>query len=130
MPPRHSNLTASDAARRIADAMTLFAIAGLAGRWASFRMDDGNEVHRNASYATRIEAVKAARWDRDTTVYLEIQPDGMQPAEAQAFLDYARFLHAQGWRLPDPEFDFDGGMPAFAHDQRATARHLISGGKQ
>lgn len=133
MPPLlnqvHSNLTAGDDAKRIADAMTLHSIAGNAGRWASFRMSDGREVHAHTAYATRREAVRFANWDRDTTVYLEIAPDGMQPKEAQAFLNFARFLHSQGWRLPDPDFDFDGGMPAFPWDQRAMARHLISGGK-
>lgn len=127
MPATHSNLTASDDARRIADAMTLHSIAGNAGRWASFRMSDGREVHRHTAYPTRIAAVTAARWDRDTTVYLEISPDGMQPKEAQAFLNYARFLHSQGWRLPDPEFDYDGGRPAFSWDRAAMARQLIGG---
>lgn len=127
MPATHSNLTASDDARRIADAMTLHSIAGNAGRWASFRMSDGREVNTHAAYATRVEAVAFARWDRDTTVYLEISPDGMQPKEAQAFLDYARFLHSQGWRLPDPGFDFDGGMPAHSWDRAAMARQLIGG---
>lgn len=126
---QHSNLTASDAARRISDAMTLHTIAGQAGQWASFRMSDGREVHRHAVYPSRIAAVAAARWDRDTTVYLEITPDGMEPKAAQAFLDYARFLHSRGWRLPSPDFDFDSSMPEFAWDQRAMARHLVSGGK-
>ena len=123
----HSNLAASAEARRIADAMTLHSIAGNAGRWASFRMATGDEVHRHAAYGSRIEAVRFAGWDRDTTVYLEISPDGMEPKEAQAFLCYARFLHAQGWRLPDPGFDFDGGMPQFAWDKAAMARQLIGG---
>lgn len=131
MPPMmdrvHSNLTASDAARHMADAMTLHSIAGNAGRWASFRMSDGREVQRHAAYGSRIEAVRFARWDRDTTVYLEISPDGMEPKEAQAFLNYARFLHAQGWRLPDPGFDYDGGRPTFAPDRAAMARQLIGG---
>ena len=125
----HSNLTASDEARRIADAMTLHAIAGQAGQWASFRMSDGREVQPHVAYATRIAAVKAAGWDRDTTVYLEITPDGMEPKAAQAFLGYARFLHDRGWRLPDPEFDYDGGMPELKSDRLLMARHLISGGK-
>lgn len=127
MPNVHSNLTASDDARRIADAMTLHSIAGNAGQWAAFRMQDGREVNCGAAYATRTEAVRFAGFDRDTTVYLEISPDGMEPKEAQAFLTYARFLHSQGWRLPDPDFDFDGGMPAFAWDQAAMARQLIGG---
>lgn len=125
----HSNLTASDEARRIADAMTMHSVCGQAGRWASFRMSDGREVHRAQTYPTRIEAVRLARWDRDTTVYLEITPDGMQPKEADAFLKYARFMHSQGWRLPDPAFDYDAGLPALKSDRLAMARHLISGGQ-
>jgi hypothetical protein len=120
----------ADAAKRIADSMTLHAIAGNGGRWASFRLSDGREVIPHTAYATRIEAVKFARWDRDSTVYLEIVPGGMQPREAGAFLKWARFLHAQGWRLPDPDFDFDGGMPDLKSDRLAMARHLISGGRQ
>jgi len=124
---QHSNLLASDEARRIADAMTLHTLAGQAGQWASFRMSDGREVQRGVAYATRVQAVRAAGWDRDTTVYLEITPDGMEPKAAQAFLSYARFLHSRGWRLPSPDFDFDGGMPAFSWDRAAMARQLIGG---
>ncbi len=127
MPNAHSNLTASDEARRIADAMTLHSVAGQAGQWAAFRMDDGRERHRGTAFPSRVTAVRACGHDRDTTVYLEISPDGMQPKEAQAFLAYARYLHSRGWRLPDPDFDFDGGMPAFAWDQAAMARQLIGG---
>lgn len=123
----HSNLGASPEARRIADAMTLHSIAGNAGRWASFRMSDGQEVQRHAAYGSRTEAVRFAGWDRDTTVYLEITPDGMPPGDAQDVLCYARFLHSQGWRLPAPDFDFDGGMPAFSWDRAAMARQLIGG---
>lgn len=123
----HTDLTASLDARHIADAMTLHSIAGNAGRWASFRMSDGREVQRHAAYGSRIEAVAHARWDRDTTVYLEITPDGMPAADAQDFLCYARFLHSQGWRLPSPDFDFDGGMPAFGWDRAAMAAQLIGG---
>lgn len=118
----------ADAAKRMADAMTLHAIGGNGGRWASFRIDTGAEVIPHTAYATRIEAVRYAKWNRDTVVYLEIVPGGMQPKEAGAFLQWARFLHSQGWRLPDPEFDFDGGMPDMRADRLAMANHLISGG--
>lgn len=116
----------SDAAKRIADEMTMHTLAGEAGHWAAFRLSDGR-ARDHTAYSTRIEAVKAQRWDRDETVYLEITPDGMIPKEAEAYLTYARFLHNHGMRLPDPEFDYDGGMPAFSWDKRANARHLIKG---
>jgi hypothetical protein len=116
----------SDEAKRMSNEMTMHTLAGMSGHWACFDLQTGNPRGHTA-YPTRIEAVMAMRWDRDRTVYLEITPDGMQPKEAQAFLDYARFLYDQGWRLPDPTFDYDGGMPVLASDRRANARHLISG---
>jgi hypothetical protein len=119
----------SDAARRIADAMTLHTLAGQAGMWASFRMSDGTEVHRGAAYAIREDAVKAAGWNRDTTVYLEIQADGMPVEAAQACLDFQRQLHDAGFRLPDPTFHFDISRPMFPWDRRKMIRHLASGGR-
>lgn len=124
----HSNLTVCDEAKRISDAVTLHVLAGETGRWASFRMSDGREVIPHTSYATRIEAVAYAKWDRDTTLYIEIQP--MEPRHAEACLNYARLLHRMGWRLPDPSFDYDGTMPLLPEDRLANARHLISGGKE
>lgn len=118
----------SDDAKRMSDEMTMHSLAGMKGHWAAFRLSDGTP-RDHAAYVTRKEAVMAQRWDRDETVYLEITPDGMTPKEAEAFLEWARFLHGQGWRLPDPEFDYDGGMPAFSWDKRAMARHLVTGGK-
>lgn len=118
----------SDDARRIADEMTLHAIAGSKGCWAVFRLSDGRPVD-HVAYPTRKRAVRHMRWDRDNFLYLEIQPDGMHPKAAQAFLNYARFLHDQGWRLPDPDFDYDASMPTFGWDQQRNMKHLISGGK-
>lgn len=117
-----------DAARRIADSMTLHSVAGNKGKWASFRLSDGREVNPHTAYDRRVEAVKHARWDRDTTLYLEIPPDGMTSKEADACLRYARFLHSQGWRLPDPEFDYDASTPTFKWDQLSQMRNLVTGG--
>jgi hypothetical protein len=119
----------SDASKRVADAMTLHALAGSAGCFAAFRIADGTSPDHNTVYDTRIEAVAHQKWNLDTVMYLEIYPDGMQPKEAGACLQWWRFLHSQGWRYPYPEFDFDGGMPDSKSDRQAMARHLISGGK-
>lgn len=118
----------SDAAKRIADAMTMHTLAGSAGCWAAFRMSDGVPVD-NAAHPTRESAVKAAGWDRDTTVYLEVQADGMPPEAAQACLNFQRSLHDAGFRLPDPSFAFDISRPLFSWDRRAMIRHLASGGR-
>lgn len=114
----------SDEARRIAEAMTLHTLAGAAGRWAAFRMDDGRERHRMRPFPSREDAVRACSWDRDETVYLEIQPDGMPPEAAQACLDFQRALHDAGFRLPSPDFHFDLSRPMFPWDRRAMIRHL------
>lgn len=119
----------SDAAKRISAEMNMHTIAGKTGEWAAFSIADGRPtIH--ATYETRIDAVKAMRWDRDNYLYLQVSPDGMGPNEAEAVLKYARFLHSRGWRLPDPEFDYDASMPTFSWDRRDYARHLVSGGKR
>jgi hypothetical protein len=120
----------ADASKRMAEAMTMHALAGSAGQWVAFKLADGTSPDRNTAYETRIECVKHQKWDRDNIVYLEVVPGGMEPREAGAFLQWARCLHSQGWRLPDPDFDFDGGMPDTRADRLAMARHLISGGRQ
>jgi hypothetical protein len=119
----------ADASKRIANAMTLHALAGSAGRFAAFKIADGSSPDHNTVYDTRIEAVAHQKWDLDTVMYLEITPDGMQPREAGALLQWWRFLYSRGWRYPYPEFDFDGGMPDLKSDRLAMANHLISGGK-
>lgn len=119
----------SDAAKRIADSMTMHTLAGKAGCWAAFRMADGVPVD-NTAHERREDAVKAAGWDRDTTVYLEVQADGMPVEAAQACLDFQRQLHDAGFRLPDPNFHFDISRPMFPWDRHAMIRHLASGGRE
>ena len=118
----------ADASKRMAEAMTMHALAGMSGHWVAFKLADGTSPDNHTAYETRIECVKHQKWDRDNIVYLEVVPGGMEPKEAGAFLQWARFLHSQGWRLPNPDFDFDGGMPDTRADRLAMANHLISGG--
>lgn len=119
-----------DAARRIADEMTLHALAGKAGYWCAFRLADGQPVDRGTCYERRTDAVKAAKWDRDTTIYLEVQPVGMDPREAQACLNFARSLHDAGFRIPAPDFEYSPSMPLLVADRVKTIRHLASGGRR
>lgn len=120
----------SDAAKRIADAMVMHTLAGSKGSWAAFRMDDGRERHPGTAYGCREDAVQACGWDRDTTVYLEVQADGMTGTAAQACLDFQRQLHDAGFRIPDPSFSFDLSRPMFAWDRAKTIAHLASGGRK
>lgn len=92
----------ADDAKRVSDAMNMHAVAKSAGKWACFSLADGTSPDGNTAYDTRDEAVLFRRWDRDNYIYLQVQPDGMTPHDAQEFLRYARMLHANGYRLPDP----------------------------
>jgi hypothetical protein len=107
--------------------MTMHAVAKSEG-WACFRLSDGAPVD-HVPYPTRVEAVRAMKWDRDRVMYLEIAPDAMDISVADASLRFARMLHDRGFRLPSPEFEFDPTMPLLPADRLATIRHLASGGK-
>lgn len=121
-PP--NGLIISDAAKRISYAMTLHTLADSAGKWASFRMADGREVQAATAYDSHADAMRHARGDRDTTVYLEIPPDGIPPHEAEGLLRFARQLHAAGFRIPGPDFNYDPTMPLLQADRDKTIRHL------
>jgi hypothetical protein len=116
-----------DAARRIADEMTIHAIAKSEG-WVAFWLADGRPLD-HVCYPSRVEAVRAAKWNRDNVIYLETQPDAMGVHEAMACLKYARALHAAGFRIPAPEFEFDASMPFLVTDRAKQVRHLASGGR-
>jgi hypothetical protein len=114
----------SDDARRMADAVTLAAVAGSYGCYMAFHLADGRAADR-VPYETRYDAVRAMHWDRDRFVYVLVPPDGMQPREADACLAYARALYDAGFRLPDPEFiDVMPTMPALKSDQRKQISYL------
>lgn len=124
-PP--ADLIVSDEAKRISEAMTLHTLAGSAGKWASFRMSDGHEVQKLTAYDSHYDAMRHAKWDRDTTIYLEITPDGVPAHEAEGLLRYFRTLHAAGFRIPSPSFSYDPTMPLLKSDQLKTIRHLARG---
>lgn len=115
----------SDDAKRISDEMNMHAIAGSAGKWAVFRLSDGSPADHTA-YDTRRDAVASQKWDRDFRIYLHIAPDGMRAHEAEAFLRYARALHDNGFRLPDPDdlIQPDISMPILPRDRARQIRLL------
>jgi hypothetical protein len=119
--------TYSDDAKRVADEMTLHAVAGSHG-FAVFRLSDGRPMDHTA-YDSWSAAVKGAKWDRDNYMYLEIQPDGMTLREGQAVLDYARIVSKMGFRIPSPDWaDHQAmSMPYQKRDRMKMARQLASG---
>ena len=74
--------------------MDMHAIAGASG-YVAFALADGRALDHTA-YPEWSDAVKAAKWDRDNYMFIEIQPDGMPYAEADAVLKYARLIHQLG----------------------------------
>lgn len=115
----------SDAVKRIKAEMDMQAVLGNFG-WVAVKLEDGSPAD-HVAYPRRQDAVKHMRHDRDRYLYLEIQPDGMTEQEAKAVLKYARVVHSLGFRIPDPEFDYDATMPAQKWDRRAMAGQLASG---
>lgn len=113
---------------RIKDEMDMHAVLKQTGHWVAFHLADGKPLD-HAAYPTWNDAVKAAKWDRDNMMYLEVQPDGMPYREAAAVLKFARFIHDQGHRIPDPDWaDYEASvMPRMPHDRLLAARQLATG---
>jgi hypothetical protein len=119
----------SDAARRISDEMNMHAIAKSGGSWAVFALADGRPLDHTA-YPTWTLAVTAAKWDRDRYMFIEVQPDGCNPNEAEALLTYQRTLYSMGYRIPSPDWaagPMASSMPTQSWDKRTMANQLISG---
>lgn len=116
-----------DPVKRIKDEMDMHAILKQQG-FVVISLQDGKPLD-HAAYPTWSDAVKAARWDRDHYIYLEIQPDGMTYQEASAVLDYARKLYAGGYRIPSPEWKdhMASTMPLNPVDRKRMVKQLISG---
>lgn len=116
-----------DEVKRVCDEMNMHAELRQRG-WVAFALQDGSPLD-HAAYPTWNDAVKAAKWDRDRFMFLEIQPDGMTHQEACAVLDFARKLYAGGYRIPNPEWDNyqASTMPLNPHDRKRMARQLITG---
>lgn len=128
--PTLSGRPYGDAARRMSDTMNLHAVAKSRG-WAVFALADGRSPNLTP-FPGYAEAIASTRWDRDNYLYLQIPAGGVgDPAEMQACLDYARALHAAGYRMPDPrdfhaaDRDFPAHQPpALRRDWLPQIRHL------
>lgn len=112
-----------DAARRMADTITLHAIAGQAARWAAIRLRDGGSD--NTAYDSRSDAVRH-QLSPEYCTYVLIPPGGMQIREADAVLSFWRQVYDAGWRAVDPRDDIPS-MPLTAAECREQVR--LFGGK-
>jgi len=107
----------SDAARRLADAVTLLAIADPANlmKFTAVRLADGQ--CDNVVYDARSDAAFAHWFEEKYWCFPQIHPGGMLPKEAEVFLDYHRKLYDAGFRLPDPDMPMPV-MPITAADRQ------------
>lgn len=107
----------SDAARRLADTASLHVIADKSniGRWIACRLADGKSD--DTVYASRREAVQSHWFEEKYWCFPQLHPGGMQPKEAEVFIDYHRKLYDAGFRLPDPGMRMPA-MPLTAPDRR------------
>lgn len=113
----------SDAAKRCADTITLASIAGSVGRFMAIRLADGGSD--NALYDSQEDAIRHQLRPQFCT-YIQVPPDGMQPYEAEALLDYWRKLNDSGVRDDDAAVPMPL-MPLTARDRRRQIRVLSKG---
>lgn len=85
-----------DAAKRMADNITLHAIAGSAGRWCLVGLADGSGI--GTVYASRDDA--EGHKTHPAQIALTIPPGGMKAAEAEEVLHYWRDLYDHAGRRP------------------------------
>jgi len=107
-----------DAAKRLADEITLHAIAGSAGKWAAITLADGSCDH--TPYDTRSDAVRHQASPEYCTFVL-IPPDGMTVREADVLLHFWRQAHDAGFRAIDPRDDIPS-MPLRPEEAREQIR--------
>lgn len=88
-----------DAARRMAAAITLHAMAGSIGRWAAVRLADGGSD--KTAYDSRGDAIRH-QLHSEHCLYILIPPDGMTTGQADRVLDFWRQAHDAGLRPVDP----------------------------
>jgi hypothetical protein len=101
----------SDAAKMISDKYNTHRLAmGLAaiGQWFVVRLADGTSPDADTLYASKEAAVYHMGARSYEMAYVRIKPSSMSWQEAQAFLNYARKLHRNGWRMPDPDSPHGG----------------------
>jgi hypothetical protein len=94
-------LTYSDAAKRIADAMTLHSVhGGKTGSWLAFSLSDG--YSDGVLYDSRNAAVDH-QLHESLCLYVQLVPGGMQPREAEELLKAYRHIYDAGFRVHGPE---------------------------
>jgi hypothetical protein len=92
--------TYSDAAKRMADTMTLHSVhGGKTGSWMAFTLADGTSD--GVLYDTR-DACVYHQLHESYCLYVQLVPGGTTAKEAQALLDAYRAIYDAGMRVNGP----------------------------
>lgn len=113
-----------DEARRMADVLTLHAVAGMAGRFTLVKLLDGSAVDQIATYGSREEAERYKNHPAQIAVL--IPPGGLAAAECEEVLHYHRDLYD---KLGSRPLEVGYIMPLTRRDQRRQLRILARGRK-
>lgn len=119
------------AAMHVKGAMDMHALAGSAGQYCVFSLEDGRPVTNDTYPARGIARQYAERKTSGALLILQVAPDGIPLKEAEACLKFERALWKGGYRTPDYDWESMNSalleMPRMDHDKRRMARQLISG---
>lgn len=107
----------SDQARRLSDIMGQAASDGHRGKWLAVRLSDGGTD--GVVYDSRADAVRF-QLHETLCCYVQVQTGGMQPHEAEAFIQFHRKVYDAGYRLQDP----DGPAPIMPQKMEDLAAFL------
>jgi hypothetical protein len=98
------------AAIRLSETTTQAIADELRGMWLAFHLFDGTQAGGRV-YDTRKDAVYDNRNDPMACCFLQVPWDHCTVREAQAFLNFNRTAHDQGFRMSDPADDVEPVMP-------------------
>lgn len=106
------NESLQDAAKRMADEVTMHAVLGQYGKWCAFALSDGSSDH--VAYDTRDAAIRHQHHNEDFYTFILVPPAGMTPAEGKEVLAFWRAMRDAGYRAADPQL----AMPLTPGDRR------------
>lgn len=118
----------SDAAKRVSDTYELHRAvngANAIGHWFASALSDG--ISDGVMYDNKHDAITHQHHNEQHYVYIQINPGGMSPCEAEAFLRIHRDMYDAGIRLADPDHNKGGHslIPEFTtEDMRALRTSL------
>lgn len=104
-----------EAAKRMADIVSMHAVVGHYGKWAAFALADGRSD--TTAYDTRDEAIRHQHHNEDRYTFILIPPSGMTAKEGKEVLSFWRAIRDAGYKAADPQI-------AMPHSRRDRARQV------